>query len=432
MADQPLPAVQIASPAGGAKTPTASPTAGSGGGSGKSSSTQQANGQDANGFSELLNGRLSKKSPQAIARAVRELKAKLSGGQGGRPSKAASGGKDLPADQLLAALLASLTGAAVPAQVQSHGGNGSPSRGSSSIDGHSAASLTPSQELALLAQQLGLTAAGVAGGKVGAATAGDAGSGVQHQLPAALAKLLHAAEDGGKGQSAVAQAVHAALAGAQDGADSTKHSTLSPRLLAALQQAVSHPPGVVHAAASHGPAHGSADPSGALSHAGDVGAAPPVQVPAAPAQATANIHTSIHQPGWDQALGERVKWMVGQNIQDAQLRLTPAHLGPINVHVSVHNGQASINFSAHHVVTREHLEAAIPRLREMLGNTGLNLASVNVSQHPFGGNGGQNPGAFAHSRNRAGNEPDLVVEEPVSDTLRSAARVALGAIDYFA
>ncbi len=84
------------------------------------------------------------------------------------------------------------------------------------------------------------------------------------------------------------------------------------------------------------------------------------------------------QPGWGEALGERVAWMLNNQQPGAQLRINPPHLGPLDIKVSVHNDQASITFTAHHALTADHLEAALPRLREMLAESGLQLSHFDV------------------------------------------------------
>ncbi len=108
-------------------------------------------------------------------------------------------------------------------------------------------------------------------------------------------------------------------------------------------------------------------------------APPPFSMPQLPA-----IPTAPGEGAWSQALGERILWMTGRDIQRAELRLTPPHLGPVEIRVSVQNDQASVSFTAQHPFTREALEAALPRLREMLGEANLNLADVDVGQRDAG------------------------------------------------
>lgn len=83
--------------------------------------------------------------------------------------------------------------------------------------------------------------------------------------------------------------------------------------------------------------------------------------------------------GWSEAMGERIMWMMGKGIQAASIRITPPHLGPIQVQLSVQNDQASVNMITQHGVVKEALEAAMPRLREMLAESNLQLVNVDVS-----------------------------------------------------
>jgi flagellar hook-length control protein FliK len=112
--------------------------------------------------------------------------------------------------------------------------------------------------------------------------------------------------------------------------------------------------------------------------------AAPAQSVNAPASAVPAITIPVAHPGWDQALGQRVQWLVSQQLQGAELRITPPHLGPIDVRISIGQDQQTVvNFASPHAAVRDAIEAAVPRLRDMLGNNGQDLVNVNVSQHSF-------------------------------------------------
>lgn len=91
------------------------------------------------------------------------------------------------------------------------------------------------------------------------------------------------------------------------------------------------------------------------------------------------IAAPLGEEGWGKAMGERIMWMIGKGVQTSSIRINPPNLGPIQVHVSVHNDQASVNILAHHGAVKEALEAAIPRLREMMQESNLQLVNVDVS-----------------------------------------------------
>jgi len=98
------------------------------------------------------------------------------------------------------------------------------------------------------------------------------------------------------------------------------------------------------------------------------------------------IQTPLTAPQWQSEFSDKVMMMSrvaatqGQN-QVAEIRLNPAHLGPIEVRVSMKDDLASITFSAQHGVVRDAIESSLPRLREMFNNSGIMLADANVSEH---------------------------------------------------
>ncbi|GGI53040.1 flagellar hook-length control protein FliK [Oxalicibacterium solurbis] len=82
---------------------------------------------------------------------------------------------------------------------------------------------------------------------------------------------------------------------------------------------------------------------------------------------------------WGQSLGQKVVWMIQGAQQSATLTLNPPDLGPMQVVLHVNNNQATANFTAHQPEVRHALEAAMPRLREMLSESGIQLGQSNVS-----------------------------------------------------
>jgi len=77
-------------------------------------------------------------------------------------------------------------------------------------------------------------------------------------------------------------------------------------------------------------------------------------------------------------VGQKVVWMVGKE-QSATLTLNPPDLGPLQVVLSVTNDQASVTFSANQQEVRQALENALPRLREMMSESGIALGNATVN-----------------------------------------------------
>lgn len=96
--------------------------------------------------------------------------------------------------------------------------------------------------------------------------------------------------------------------------------------------------------------------------------------------AATQINLPVNQPQWGQAVGDRVQWMISQNLQSAEIRLNPPELGHLEIRIQLQGDQANISFTSPHGQVRDALDAALPRLREMLEQSGLTLGDVNVSQ----------------------------------------------------
>jgi flagellar hook-length control protein FliK len=105
----------------------------------------------------------------------------------------------------------------------------------------------------------------------------------------------------------------------------------------------------------------------------------PISAPTAPLDAMPVLQPLADPDAWSQNLGDRLLMMAENGMQSARLKLHPEHLGPLEIRISVDdNGASRVSFSAHHPQTREALEHAIPKLRELFADQGLNLAHANV------------------------------------------------------
>lgn len=95
---------------------------------------------------------------------------------------------------------------------------------------------------------------------------------------------------------------------------------------------------------------------------------------------TRTISVPVHHPRWAEAVSSQIRWFAEQGVQGATLRLTPEHLGPVEVRLSLAENQVTVNFTAASAETRTALEQSLPRLREMLAGAGLSLGEAQVQQ----------------------------------------------------
>lgn len=140
----------------------------------------------------------------------------------------------------------------------------------------------------------------------------------------------------------------------------------------------------------------------------------------------------FNRQAWDDALGQNVMWMAKNNVQSASLHLNPPQLGPLELKVSINHDQANVSFVVHHGAVRDAIEGALPRLRDMFGDGGVNLANVNVSdhsasgQHASGSDQGTGGGPAGDGTPQEGAAAVADGHGPVM------VRMPLGLVDFFA
>lgn len=98
---------------------------------------------------------------------------------------------------------------------------------------------------------------------------------------------------------------------------------------------------------------------------------------------TLSVAPKVGSAEWGGAVGDKVLWMASQSRQVAELHLNPPNLGPLEVRLTINNDQASAMFVSHHAAVREAIEAALPRLREMLADNGIMLGNTTVGSESF-------------------------------------------------
>ncbi|MBK5942816.1 MAG: flagellar hook-length control protein FliK [Halorhodospira halophila] len=92
------------------------------------------------------------------------------------------------------------------------------------------------------------------------------------------------------------------------------------------------------------------------------------------------VQQPVGQQGFTPAVGERVVWMVNENVQQARLQLNPPGLGPLDIQVNVGDERTTVNITTHNAATREALEQDLERLKQFLADQGQGEVDVNISQ----------------------------------------------------
>lgn len=104
-------------------------------------------------------------------------------------------------------------------------------------------------------------------------------------------------------------------------------------------------------------------------------------LPASTTQLTEKLTQQVGTQGWDQALGQKIVWMVAGAQQSATLTLNPPDLGPLQIILNVSNDQADATFISTQPEVRHAVEAALPKLREMMNEAGIQLGDATVSSN---------------------------------------------------
>ena len=92
-----------------------------------------------------------------------------------------------------------------------------------------------------------------------------------------------------------------------------------------------------------------------------------------------NINAYPGKTGWDQAISQKVVWMLGAQEQSATLTLNPPDMGPLQVVIHVHNDQADTTFISDNAEVRQALQDGMDNLRNKMNESGIQLGQANVS-----------------------------------------------------
>ncbi|MEW6676553.1 MAG: flagellar hook-length control protein FliK [Pseudomonadota bacterium] len=111
---------------------------------------------------------------------------------------------------------------------------------------------------------------------------------------------------------------------------------------------------------------------------GVAGAAPADSAPRGVTPLQVSIDAPLRSSQFSQELGDRVVWLASRQGHVAEVALNPPHLGPLEVRLSLNGSEAGAQFYSPHAAVRDAIEAALPRLKEMLADAGVTLGQTQV------------------------------------------------------
>lgn len=108
----------------------------------------------------------------------------------------------------------------------------------------------------------------------------------------------------------------------------------------------------------------------------------PAATEAAARREPANLpHLKLADPEAPAQLHQKVNLMLADKLQQAEIQLDPLGLGKMKIQIQMGaDSQANVHFVVQHGQTREMLEQAMPRLRDMLAGQGIQLGQTLVQQ----------------------------------------------------
>ncbi len=105
-------------------------------------------------------------------------------------------------------------------------------------------------------------------------------------------------------------------------------------------------------------------------------------------QVETKTHAAIEAPlrsaSFVAELADKVVWLAGRQGQMANLSLNPPEMGALEVRLTVSGGDATAQFFSPNPGVRDAIDAALPKLRELMAQAGLNLGEAEVRDQAFG------------------------------------------------
>ena len=171
----------------------------------------------------------------------------------------------------------------------------------------------------------------------------------------------------------------------------------------------------------------------------NMSAGPAEPMDSAPAELTelpaidAQLDPALVSDEFQGQLGERVISAIRQDLNSAEIRVTPQELGPVRIGLTMDGDTAHVTFSAEHGATRQALQDTLPTLRDMLANEGWQLGQAEVRDDRGAGQMADQRQQQADERQgRQARHNDPLAEQAGADSSYRPAGGARGLVDLFA
>lgn len=136
---------------------------------------------------------------------------------------------------------------------------------------------------------------------------------------------------------------------------------------------------------------------------------------------------NILKPEGQTQFAEKIRWIVNARNSFAEIRLDPPELGSVQVKVNMAGEAAAVSFVVQSQQARDALDQALPKLRDMLSQQGIELGQSSVQQDHQQQQGEQQQGQFAQGK--ADDGMDEIAGEVIEQRVVNGSA---GGIDFYA
>ncbi|MFN7834489.1 MAG: flagellar hook-length control protein FliK [Burkholderiaceae bacterium] len=137
---------------------------------------------------------------------------------------------------------------------------------------------------------------------------------------------------------------------------------------------------------------------------------------------TVKIAAPLGTPRFPAEMSQKIVWMVSRDLTQADIKIHPEALGPINLKLQMRGNEAQLTIAAQDPQAQQLLSQAVPALKEILSQSGIQLNDVQVS------GGGADGGASqsGSGRQQSSSEPSPQSGRSARDTLPAGSLIADG------
>jgi len=129
---------------------------------------------------------------------------------------------------------------------------------------------------------------------------------------------------------------------------------------------------------------------------------------------------AIYKKEFAAEMKDKVMVMINQKLQQVDIQLDPPELGNVHVRVNLQHEQASVSFIVQNQQAKEALEQHMGKLRDMLGDSGVDVGDSNVDQQNQSSDGDNQGGQFGQDNQNSTND-DVEVSTLNAEMVKGSA-----------